>query len=55
MVEEEVPDWIKFPYQKEEDDTKEYGKGNRIRKQVNYLDDFANPELVDIFENVILI
>ena len=49
---EEVPENVKNP-PKEEDDSKEYGKGNRVRKQVNYRDEYENPELLQLIEEYV--
>ena len=34
MVEDEIPSWIRDTPKIEEE--REYGRGNRVRKQVNY-------------------
>jgi len=43
---EEIPDWLKQE-DKPQEDKREYGRGNRVRKQVSYVLDIPNDEQWD--------
>lgn len=50
ILEEEVPDWIKST-PKSEENTQEYGRGSRIRKQVSYVDDLTENQWLKLIED----
>jgi hypothetical protein len=43
---DDTPDWIKVDA-KVDDTKKEYGRGNRVRKQVSYIDDVEEQAKAD--------
>ena len=50
ISEEEVPEWIRNE-PKDEEDNLEYGRGSRIRKQVNYVDDLTDTQWLKLIED----
>eukprot|EP01016_Furgasonia_blochmanni_P053542 TRINITY_DN866_c0_g1_i11.p1 TRINITY_DN866_c0_g1~~TRINITY_DN866_c0_g1_i11.p1 ORF type:complete len:576 (-),score=174.21 TRINITY_DN866_c0_g1_i11:54-1781(-) len=49
ITEEEVPSWVKAT-DFDSDKKKEYGRGNRVRKQVSYFDDIHDSNILKLLE-----
>lgn len=50
ILDEEVPDWIKSA-PKSEENTQEYGRGSRVRKQVSYVDELTENQWLKLIED----